>query len=67
MKYTIKPNNKIKCESRNGIYKGNYIIKNDDISLTAKDPRHLEVMMKFRHKIGDEIKKCLNKCVHETK
>ena len=64
MKYTIKPNNKIKCESRKEIFKESYIIKNVDINITSKDPRLLEVMMKFRHKIEDEIRKYLNKYVH---
>ena len=60
MKYIIKPKNRIKCISRNGDYHGFFIIRNIDIVLSAKKPRDLEVMMKFRHKIEEQIVDYLN-------
>ena len=55
MKYIIKPKNRIKCD-----YHGFFIIRNIDIVLSAKKPRDLEVMMKFRHKIEEQIVDYLN-------
>lgn len=60
MKYIIKPKNRIECISRNGDYHGFFIIRNIDIVLSAKKPRDLEVMMKFRHKIEEQIVDYLN-------
>jgi len=54
VKYIIKPKNRIECISRNGDYHGFFIIRNIDIVLSAKNPRDLEVMMKFRHKIEEQ-------------
>ena len=60
MKYIIKPKNRIECISRNGDYHGYLIIRNIEIVLSAKKPRDLEVMMKFRHKIQEQIVDYLN-------
>ncbi len=60
MKYIIKPKNRIECISRNGDYHGYFIIKNIEIVLSAKNPRDLEVLMKFRHKIEKQIVDHLN-------
>ena len=55
MKYIIKQKNRIECISRNGDYHGFFTIKNVDIVLSAKNPRDLEVLMRFRHKIEEQI------------
>ena len=55
MKYIIKQKNRVECISRNGDYHGFFTIKNVDIVLSAKNPRDLEVLMKFRHKIEEQI------------
>lgn len=60
MKYIIKPKNRIECISRNDEYHGFFIIKNIYIVLSAKKPRDLEVMMKFRHKIEEQRVDYLN-------
>ena len=60
MKYIIKPKNRIECISRNGDYHGYFIIRNIEIVLSAKNPRDLEVLMKFRHKIEKQIVDHLN-------
>lgn len=60
MKYIIKPKNKIECISRNGDYHGYFIIKNIEVVLSAKNPRDLQVMMKFRHKIEEQLVDYLN-------
>lgn len=60
MKYIIKPKNRIECISRNGDYHGYFIIKNIEIVLSAKNPRDLQVMMKFRHKIEEQLVNYLN-------
>lgn len=60
MKYIIKPKNYIECVSRNDEYHSFFIIRNIDIVLSAKKPRDLEVMMKFRHKIEEQIVDYLN-------
>lgn len=60
MKYIIKQKNRIECISRNGDYHGFFTIKNVDIVLSAKNPRDLEVLMKFRHKIEEHIVDYLN-------
>ena len=60
MKYIITPKNRIECISRNGDYHGFFIIKNIDIVLSAKKPRDLQSMMKFRHKIEKELVNYLN-------
>lgn len=60
MKYIIKPKNRIECISRNGDYHGYFIIRNIEIVLSAKNPRDLQVMMKFRHKIEEQLVDYLN-------
>ena len=50
---TVK--NMVECISRNGDYHGLFSIKNVDIVLSAKNPRDLEILMKFRHKIEEHI------------
>ena len=60
MKYIIRQKNRIECISRNGDYHGFFTIKNIDIVLSAKNPRDLEVLMKFRHKIEEQIVDYLN-------
>ena len=60
MKYIIKPKNRIECVSRNGNYHGYFIIRNIEIVLSAKNPRDLQVMMKFRHKIEEQLVDYLN-------
>ncbi len=60
MKYIIKPKNRIECISRNGDYHEYFIIKNIEIVLSAKNPRDLQVMMKFRHKIEEQLVDYLN-------
>lgn len=60
MKYIIKPKNRIECISRNGDYHSFFIIRNIDIVLSAKKSRDLEVMMKFKHKIEEQIVDYLN-------
>ena len=50
MKYIFKPKNRIECISRNGEYHGFFTIKNIELVISAKNPRHLQVLMKFRHK-----------------
>ena len=60
MKYIIKQKNRVECISRNGDYHGFFTIKNIDIVLSAKNPRDLEVLMKFRHKIEEHIVDYLN-------
>ena len=50
---TVK--NMVECISRNGNYHGLFAIKNVDIVLFAKNPRDLEILMKFRHKIEEHI------------
>ena len=60
MNYIIKPKNRIECISRNGDYHGYFIIKNIEIVLSAKNPRDLQVMMKFRHKIEEQLVNYLN-------
>lgn len=60
MKYIIKPKNRIECISRNGEYHGYFIIRNIEIVLSAKNPRDLQVMMKFRHKIEEQLIDYLN-------
>ena len=60
MKYIIKPKNRIECISRNGDYHGYFIIKNIEIVLSAKNTRDLQVMMKFRHKIEEQLVDYLN-------
>jgi len=60
MKYIIKPKNRIECISRNGEYHGYFIIRNIEIVLSAKNPRDLQVMMKFRHKIEEQLVDYLN-------
>lgn len=60
MKYIIKQKNRIECISKNGDYHGFFTIKNVDIVLSAKNPRDLDVLMKFRHKIEEQIVDYLN-------
>ena len=60
MKYIIKQKNRVECISRNGDYHGFFTIKNVDIVLSAKNPRDLEVLMKFRHKIEEQLVDYLN-------
>jgi len=60
VKYIIKPKNRIECISRNGDYHGYFIIRNIEIVLSAKNPRDLQVMMKFRHKIEEQLVNYLN-------
>lgn len=60
MKYIIKPKNRIECISRNGDYHGYFIIRNIEIVLSAKNPSDLQVMMKFRHKIEEQLVDYLN-------
>ena len=60
MQYIIKPKNRIECISRNGDYHGYFIIRNIEIVLSAKNPRDLQVMMKFRHKIEEQLVDYLN-------
>ena len=60
MKYIIKPKNRIECISRNGDYHGYFIIRNIEIVLSAKNSRDLQVMMKFRHKIEEQLVDYLN-------
>ena len=60
MKYIIKPKNRIECISRNGDYHGYFIIKNIEVVLSAKNPKDLQVMMKFRHKIEEQLVDYLN-------
>ena len=60
MKHIIKKKNRVKCMSRNGDYHGFFTIKNVDIVLSAKNPRHLQVLMKFRHRIEEEFVNYLN-------
>lgn len=60
MKYIIKPKNRIECISRNGDYHGYFIIRNIEIVLSAKNPGDLQVMMKFRHKIEEQLVDYLN-------
>lgn len=60
MKYIIKQKNRVECITRNGDYHGFFTIKNVDIVLSAKNPRDLEVLMKFRHKIEEQIVDYLN-------
>jgi len=55
MQYIIKPKNRVECISRNGDYHGFFYIKSISIVLSAKKPRDLEVLMKFRHKIEKEV------------
>ena len=55
MKYIFKPKNRIECISRNGDYHGFFTIKNIELVISAKNPRHLQVLMKFRHKIEEEF------------
>ena len=60
MKYIFKPKNRIECISRNGDYHGFFSIRNVEIVLSAKNPRDLQVMMKFRHKIEEQLVNYLN-------
>jgi len=60
VKYIIKSKNRIECISRNGYYHDFFIIRNIDIVLSAKKPRDLEVMMKFRNTIEKQIVDYLN-------
>ncbi len=60
MKYIVKPKNCIECIIRNGDYHGFFIIRNIDIVLSAKKPQDSEVMMKFKHKIEEQIVDYLN-------
>ena len=48
MKYIFKPKNRIECISRNGDYHGFFTIKNIELVILAKNPRHLQVLIKFR-------------------
>ena len=47
MKYIFKPKNRIECISRNGDYHGFFTIKSIELVISAKNPRHLQVLMKF--------------------
>ena len=60
MKYIIKQKNRVKRISRKGDYHGFFTIKNVDIILSANNSRDLEVLMKFRHKIEEQIVYYLN-------
>ena len=60
MKYIFKPKNRIECISRNGDYHGFFTIKNIEFVISAKNPRHLQVLMKFRHRIEEEFLDYLN-------
>lgn len=60
MKYIFKPKNRIECISRNGDYHGFFTIKNIELVISAKNPRHLQVLMKFRHRIEEEFVNYLN-------
>ena len=53
MKYIFKPKNRIECISRHGDYHGFFVIKNIELVISAKNPRHLQVLMKFRHRIEE--------------
>ena len=55
MKYIFKPKNRIECISRNGDYHGFFTIKNIELAISAKNPRHLQVLMKFRHRIEEDF------------
>ena len=60
MKYIIKPKNRIECISRNGDYHGFFTIKNIELVISAKNPRYLQVLIKFRYKIKEEFVDYLN-------
>ena len=60
MKYIFKPKNRIECISRNGDYHGFFTIKSIELVISAKNPRHLQVLMKFRHRIEEEFVNYLN-------
>lgn len=60
MKYIFKPKNRIECISRHGDYHGFFVIKNIELVISAKNPRHLQVLMKFRHRIEEEFVNYLN-------
>ena len=40
MKYIFKPKNRIECISRHGDYHGFFVIKNIELVISAKNPRH---------------------------
>ena len=56
----LNKKNRIECISSNGDYHGFFTINNVDIVLSSKNPRDLEVLMKFRHKIEGHIVDYLN-------
>ena len=60
MKYIFKPKNRIECISRNGDYHGFFTIENIELVISAKNPRHLQVLMKFRDRIEEEFDDYLN-------
>lgn len=60
MKYIFKPKNRIECISRNGDYHGFFTIENIELVISAKNPRHLQVLMKFRYGIEEEFVDYLN-------
>ncbi len=60
MKYIFKPKNRVECISRNGDYHGVVTIKNIELVIFAKNPGHLQVLMKFRHRIEEEFVDYLN-------
>lgn len=60
MKYIVKQKNRVECISRKGNYHGFFTIKNVNIILSAKNPRDLEILMKFRDKIKEQIVDYLN-------
>jgi hypothetical protein len=60
MKFIIKDKNRIEYQTRHGICKGTYVIKNISITMTAKNPEHVRILQMHRYLIEKEIIDYLN-------
>lgn len=60
MKFIIKDKNRIEYQTRHGICKGTYVIRNTSITITDKNLEHVRILQMHRHLIKKEIINYLN-------